>query len=215
MHFLSQPITVQKEIYAIPTLVDDSGNVMKHSEYAKIESTSDKWIEMACELATLSVKNGGGPFGAIILQIESETQQILRYWETSNKVTLSNDPTAHAEVLAIRSACNSLGVYNLGTIDKKESKLPQKSETSYCILYSSCEPCPMCFSAISWSRISNLFFAATRYDAAQPGVKFSDKEIYDELEKPYHLRNMNICKCQPSNHLDAFELWKNTEHKDY
>jgi tRNA(Arg) A34 adenosine deaminase TadA len=215
MHFLSQPIDVLNEVYSLPAIISNSDDKSKENEYHKIETNSDKWIELSCQLAVLSVENNGGPFGAVILQIESKSQKILRYWEASNKVTLINDPTAHAEVLAIRSACNSLGVYDLGKICKSDSKLPQVDESSYCILYSSCEPCPMCFSAVSWARIPYLFFAATRYDAGQPGVEFSDKDIYDELEKPYHLRKTSMFRCQTSNYLDAFELWKNTEHKKY
>lgn len=215
MHVLSQPVDVLSEVYTLPSIVNNSADTSKENEYHKIETNSDKWIELSCQLAVLSVENKGGPFGAVILQIESKSKKILRYWEASNKVTLSNDPTAHAEVLAIRSACNSLGVYNLGEIHKGESKLPQEEELSYCVLYSSCEPCPMCFSAVSWARIPYLFFAATKYDAAQPGIEFSDKEIYDELEKPHHLKKIKIFRCQSENYLDAFDLWKNSEHKEY
>ncbi len=215
MHFLSSPITVSNEFFSEPSPLEGPKRQSDHIEYLEIGAKSDKWIELACNLATSSVENGGGPFGAVILQIDSKTNKILRYWESTNKVTIINDPTAHAEIMAIRSACSSLGVFNLGGIQKNESKLEQISRESYCAIYSSCEPCPMCFSAISWARIPLLCFAASRYDAAQPGIEFSDKEIYDELGKPYKDRKMKVCKCHTTNYLDAFELWKRSDHNHY
>lgn len=216
MKFLSDPVDIRNEIFKAPEpLAAHFQDEIIPVEYKSILVKTDKWMEIACELAVKSVEQGGGPFGALLLQIETDSGKILRYWEASNKVTLSNDPTAHAEVLAIRSACHSLGVFNLGKIKKSESLLEQQEEFSHCVVYSSCEPCPMCFSAISWARIPALYFAATRYDAAQPGIGFSDKEIYDELSCSYSDRKINVCKCQTSNALSAFERWKQTGHIDY
>ncbi|MGD2142315.1 MAG: nucleoside deaminase, partial [Candidatus Bathyarchaeota archaeon] len=119
------------------------------------------WIEMACNEAKQSLEMGGGPFGAVLLQIDDETGEVIRLWKDHNHVVEQRDPTAHAEISVIRSACRELGVHLLGRIDKAQSRLPQKGETSHCEIYSSCEPCPMCFSAILWARIPVLVFSAS------------------------------------------------------
>lgn len=183
--------------------------------YSSIEYCSNKWIEKACDIAMQSVKSKGGPFGAVVVQIDNSTNTVLRYWEANNKVTISNDPTAHAEIMAIRSACKSLGVFNLGEIHKGQTNLEQAGEVSRCEIFSSCEPCPMCFSAIFWARIPVLYFAATRFDAAQPGVEFSDAQIYKELETPYKQRLTKVFQCAAPNALDAFNLWKNSDKEKY
>ncbi|MBN1117132.1 MAG: nucleoside deaminase [Bacteroidales bacterium] len=170
---------------------------------------------MACDSATDSVKSRGGPFGAVLVQIDDKTGEVLRYWSTGNKVTLLKDPTAHAEILAIRSACKSLGTFKLSDINKRESKLPQKGNTSHCEIYSSCEPCPMCYSAIYWARIAVLYFAATRFDASSPGIDFSDKAIYEDLTKPYRDRKLIVKKCNSQNYNEAFILWQKTGHIEY
>jgi guanine deaminase len=139
----------------------------------------------------------------------------LRYWKDHNQVTSTNDPTAHAEIAAVRSACNSLGVFDLGRIAKEKSKLPQPGKWSYCVIYSSVEPCPMCYSAIYWARIPMLFFAATRFDCSVKGVSFSDEEIYDELSKPYSERALKVFQCTTDNSLDAFNLWKRSPKTPY
>lgn len=190
-------------------------NLKPGDVYSSIETDGNKWMEHSCNMALQSVKSGGGPFGAVMVQVDDRTHKIIRYWEASNRVTEQNDPTAHAEVMAIRSACASLGVYNLGEINKDASNLPQPGKTSHCEIYSSCEPCPMCYSAILWARIPRLYFAATRYDAAVPGVEFSDEEIYEELKVPYSERNIQVQQCHVPNSLDAFNLWKNSEKQAY
>jgi guanine deaminase len=177
--------------------------------FAGISAPSNKWIELACDLATESVQKGGGPFGAVILQVDSSTGTALRYWATSNGVTKHADPTAHAEVLAIRSACYSLGVFHLDKIQKQASKLNQSGDLSHCILFSSCEPCPMCYGAASWARIPVLFFGATRYDAAGNMINFADADIYEELIKPYAARKIKSFRCTGHKTTEAFELWKN------
>ncbi len=194
---------------------DRTGHIEDGGIYRSISHAGDKWMELACRVALESVGSGGGPFGAVLLQIDSGTNEIIRYWQTSNRVTSLNDPTAHAEVMAIRSACKSLEVFDLGEIRRGRSRLPQKGELSHCIMYSSCEPCPMCYSAIMWARIEHLFFAATRYDAAVPGVDFSDEEIYDELSRPYNQRKVSVRHCSVPNSLDAFNLWKKTDKIKY
>ena len=208
--YYSEPIEVEEEIiYKLP---EKMGEMKKSSsQYEEIEIKGDIWIESACNIAVESVRNSGGPFGAIILQIDKKTNRVIRYWKNHNQVTVTNDPTAHAEVMAIRSACKSLGVFNLGLIKMGESKLPQIDEESYCIIYSSTEPCPMCYSAICWAGIPVLLFGATRYDASADGVGFSDEEIYSELEKPYLERKIKVYRCCGENLLEPFEEWKKAE----
>lgn len=200
-----------------------TANIRADGQYDNIEIRPDKWVEMACDVALESVQNGGGPFGAVVLQIDGPIPEngvynkakILRYWVNHNQVILRNDPTAHAEVMTVRSACRSLGVFNLGEINRKESLLPQNSSISHCLIYSSCEPCPMCYSSISWSRIKTLLFAATRYDSAVQGVNFSDTEIYMDLQRPYSERNITTFRCITDNSLSAFNYYKRTEQKRY
>jgi tRNA(Arg) A34 adenosine deaminase TadA len=117
-----------------------------------------EYLERAIELAGIGMAQGhGGPFGAVVVRGD----QILA--EAFNQVTGSHDPTAHAEVGAIRTACRALGTFSLAGCD----------------IYSSCEPCPMCLSAIYWARLDRLYFAATRSDAAEIG--FDDAFLYTEL----------------------------------
>jgi guanine deaminase len=198
-----------------PPLPLQKANIKTGGLYNGIQIAGDQWMRMACEEATASVRNNGGPFGAVLLQIDKDSSSVLRYWKNHNQVTSINDPTAHAEVMAIRSACNSLGVFQLGHIEKQDSKLPQEGASSYCALYASAEPCPMCFSAICWARIPLLFFAATRFDTAVPGVDFSDVEILSELSKPYCDRTLKVYQCTVGNSLDAFNLWKRSPKTPY
>ena len=193
----------------------DSTRITKPQIYEGITVAPNYWVALACEEARASVERGGGPFGAVLLQIEDETNEVIRYWLDHNHVTEYNDPTAHAEISVIRSACHELGVHNLEEIKKHESTLPQKGETSHCEIYCSCEPCPMCYAAIMWARIPVLVFSATRYEAAQPGVEFLDMEIYDELKKDYGERSIRVCQAMSANALEAFELWKRTEKIKY
>jgi guanine deaminase len=113
------------------------------------------YLARAVELAVRSVGSAGGPFGALVVAPGG------RVFEGTNRVTASNDPTAHAEVVAIREACRGLGTYQL----------------SGCVLYSSCEPCPLCLSAALWARLDRVYFAADRHDAA--GAGFDDAAFYD------------------------------------
>ena len=126
----------------------------------------------------------GGPFGAVVVK---DDQIIARGW---NQVTSTNDPTAHAEILAIREACRQLDDFRLVG----------------CELYSSCEPCPMCLSAIYWARLDQLFYAATRQDAAEAG--FDDEWLYREIPLPVAQRRLPTRQLLREAALDAFVQWK-------
>ena len=128
-------------------------------------------------------KERGGPFGSIVVR---GNEIVGRGW---NQVTTANDPTAHAEVMAIRDACARLGTFRLDS----------------CTLYASCEPCPMCLSAIYWARIEHVYFAATRTDAARAG--FDDDWIYRELARPAEQRQIPGTPCLRDEALGAFEEW--------
>lgn len=197
-----------------------SHNIKHGNKYRGIEVGENRWIKMACDEAHQSVKDGDGPFGAVIVQIDDASNTVIRYWRCRNQVTKNIDPTAHAEVSAVRTVANELGVFNLGDIRQDDSrlKLAQPSETSHCEIYSSCEPCPMCYAAIRWARIDTIVFSATRYDAAEPGVDFSDFDFYRELATPYRDRGSNglhVYQATTNNSLDAFNLWKNTDKIAY
>ena len=126
--------------------------------------TKQELMQRAIDLATENVRNGGGPFGAVIVR----DGKIVA--EGVNRVTSQHDPTAHAEVQAIRQACQALNTFDL----------------TGCDIYSSCEPCPMCLGAIYWAHLDHLFFAGTKNDAARVG--FDDAFIYKELPLPIHER---------------------------
>ncbi len=149
----------------------------------------EKFMQRAIELSLESVKNGGGPFGAVIVK----DGKIIA--EASNSVTKDNDPTAHAEVNAIRMAAKKLGTFDL----------------TGCEIYTSCEPCPMCFGAIYWARLDKIYFANTRYDAANIG--FSDEFIYEEISKPYDQRKVPTIQMMREAALAAFRAWEEKEDK--
>lgn len=136
--------------------------------------------------------NHGGPFGAVIVK---DDQIIAEGW---NCVTSSNDPTAHAEVEVIRKACKKLNTFDL----------------QGCEIYSSCEPCPMCLAAIYWARISRIYYANTRSDAA--AIKFDDDFFYQELNLPIADRKVPMVQFGRDQALDVFAEWeKKTDKKDY
>jgi tRNA(Arg) A34 adenosine deaminase TadA len=143
----------------------------------------NNFMQRAIELSINSVNTAGGPFGCVIVK---ENKIIA---EGSNKVTSSNDPTAHAEVVAIREACKKLNTFNLAGCD----------------LYTSCEPCPMCLSAIYWSHIDNIYYANTREDAKK--IEFDDSFIYLEISKKIEERNVPMKQLLRKEALEAFELW--------
>jgi len=143
----------------------------------------NKFMTRAIELSIESVNSGGGPFGSIIVK----NDKVIA--EGSNKVTLNNDPTAHGEIVAIRKACKSLNNFNL----------------SGCELYSTCEPCPMCLSAIYWAHIDKVYYANTRNDAQK--IDFDDSLIYSELLTNVKKRKIPMFQMMRDEALKAFELW--------
>ena len=143
----------------------------------------NEFMSRAIELSIESVKNGGGPFGAVIVKDE----KIIA--EGSNKVTSTNDPTAHGEIVAIRDACKKLNNFTLNG----------------CEIYSSCELCPLCLAACYWSRIDKIYYANTREDARK--IDFDDSFIYSEFEKKIEERKIPMTQMMRSEALKAFELW--------
>jgi tRNA(Arg) A34 adenosine deaminase TadA len=151
---------------------------------------STDFMKRAIALALENVRSGsGGPFGALIVK----DGRILA--EGTNRVTLSNDPTAHAEVVAIREACRALADFQL----------------TGCDLYTTCEPCPMCLGAIYWARPARVFYAATAADAA--GAGFDDAFIYDELRITPTGRRIPMAQLQREDSLAIFLAWKQQENK--
>jgi tRNA(Arg) A34 adenosine deaminase TadA len=185
----------------------------RNSLYEKIKTSPDDWMKMACAAAADSVRAGGGPFGAALVQIDDETGKVIRHWIDCNHVAEYSDPTAHAEISIIRQACKELGVFHLNSIPCEKSNLMQPGDFSHCELYSSCEPCPMCYGAIRWAQITALTFALTRFDACVHG--FRDMEIYDELAQPFESRQLKVHKAELPEALEAFNLWQTSENLRY
>jgi guanine deaminase len=155
-----------------------------------INSIDKDFIQQSIELAAENVKTGkGGPFAAII----TKDDQIIA--TGTNAVTATFDPTAHAEISAIRNACHILRDFQL----------------EGCTLYSSCEPCPMCLGAIYWSRLKRLVFAADKSQAEKAG--FDDAFIYREIVLPYNRRNLKTDRTPLPEDNKPFELWINSNHK--
>ena len=146
-------------------------------------------MKRAIELSENSANGTGGPFGSVIVKDE----KIIA--EASNEVTFTNDPTAHAEIVAIRKACKKLNTFNL----------------SGCDIYTSCEPCPMCLSAIYWSHINNIYYANTREDAKK--INFDDSMIYSEFSKKIEDRKIPIKQMLRDEALKAFEIWDKKKDK--
>lgn len=144
------------------------------------------FMQQAIERAVENVRSGeGGPFGAVVVK----NGQVIA--TGANSVTTTNDPTAHAEVLAIREACRALATFQLNG----------------CELYTSCEPCPMCLGAIYWARPDRVFFAATASDAAAAG--FDDSFIYEELKLPQQERKIPLEPMMREAGLEPFREWTN------
>ena len=151
--------------------------------------TKEELMRRAIELSENSVRNGGGPFGAVI----AKDGEIIA--EGSNKVTINNDPTAHAEVCAIRNACKILKTFELAN----------------CVIYTSCEPCPMCLGAIYRARPKAIYYANTRKDAADIG--FDDDFLYEELKKELEERTLPIHQLGRENAIKVFEEWTKKSDK--
>lgn len=150
----------------------------------------EQYLREAIRLARQAVESGsGGPFGAIVVR----DGEIVG--KGSNRVTSSNDPTAHAEIVAIRDACRRLGSHQL----------------TGCVIYCSCEPCPMCLGAIYWARPESIVYAASKDDAAQAG--FDDTFIYSEMAKSPEQRLIHARQIPLDERLDAFRDWENQQNR--
>ncbi|MDP3877481.1 MAG: nucleoside deaminase [Methylobacter sp.] len=150
----------------------------------------EEFLQQAIDLAVENAVSGqGGPYGAVIVK----DKQLIA--ASGNKVTRNLDPTAHAEVMAIRLACQQLNDFQL----------------QGCILYSSCEPCPMCLGAIYWARLSKVYFACSRHDAA--AANFDDSFIYDEISVLPHQRRIAMLHLNLPNALQPFTAWAEKSDK--
>jgi len=149
-------------------------------------SPMDRAIALSLEKMT---SNEGGPFGAVIVK---DGKIIAEGW---NQVTSSNDPTAHAEVNAIRKACDKLETFSL----------------EGCSIYTSCEPCPMCLSAIYWARLEKIYFANTRQDAAK--INFDDEFLYAEIATDIAKRKIPMIQQDRDSAIKVFEAWQNKSDK--
>ncbi|MCQ2231176.1 MAG: nucleoside deaminase [Paludibacteraceae bacterium] len=154
-----------------------------------MEKTDLKFMRKAIAISKKSVENGGGPFGAVIVK------DGVVVASSNNQVTKNNDPTAHAEVMAIRKACKKLNTFDL----------------SGCVLYASCEPCPMCLSAMYWAHIDRYFYANQKEDAKSIG--FDDQFIYEELDKPVSKRFMPREQILRDEAMEVFRMWTEKEDK--
>ena len=151
--------------------------------------TSEEFMHKAIELAEENVNNGGGPFGAVI----TRDGKIIA--TGVNRVTSRNDPTAHAEVSAIREACKELGTFDL----------------SGCEIYTSCEPCPMCLGAIYWAHIDKMYYGNDKADAKRIG--FDDSFIYDEIALPPSERKLSSTRILKEEAFKAFDMWMNNDDR--
>lgn len=148
-----------------------------------------EFLQRAIDLACENVSQDGGPFGALIVR----HGEIIA--ASGNRVTANFDPTAHAEVMAIRLACQALGDYQL----------------TDCVLYTSCEPCPMCLGAIYWARLQQVYFACNRLDAAAAG--FDDSFIYDEIPRQPAARHIPMHYLQLAEAGSPFQRWNQLADK--
>lgn len=150
----------------------------------------ERFLQQAIDLACHNVTDlNGGPYGAIIVK---DARVIAG---SGNRVTQNLDPTAHAEIMAIRAACRELNDFQLDG----------------CILYTSCEPCPMCLGAVYWARMTAVYYACNRFDAAAAG--FDDNFIYDEMDKPPQQRKISMRRLSLDSATAPFELWQHQQDK--
>ncbi len=154
------------------------------------DQDNNKFMERAIALSLENVKNNhGGPFGAVIVK----NNEIIA--EGANQVTAQKDPTAHAEMVAIRNACKKLNDFHLHG----------------CILYTSCEPCPMCLGAIYWARLQSVFYGNTKADAQEIG--FDDSFIYKQIARAPELRTIAMKQLMHEQAREAFDYWRNKKQK--
>ncbi|MYV97551.1 nucleoside deaminase [Streptomyces sp. SID3343] len=155
-----------------------------HTHETDVQELKRAWLDEAIKLATNSVTNGGGPFGALV----AKDGRVVAIG--NNQVTANLDPTAHAEVSAMRAACRQLDSFSL----------------EGCVLVTSCEPCPMCLSSALWARIERIVFSADRHDAAVAG--FDDRKFYDLFEKqPESMWPMAVEQLDLPNRTAPFDAW--------
>jgi len=151
--------------------------------------SNKKFMRKAIALSLRNIVNGGGPFGAVIVKDGKIVSTGV------NRVTTSTDPTAHAEINAIRKAAKKLGTFDL----------------SGCEIYTSCEPCPMCLGAVYWARLDKMYYGNTKTDAKKIG--FDDSFIYDEIELKPENRRLQSAQLLPDEAIKAFESWENATDK--
>jgi len=150
----------------------------------------NKFMQRAIDLSIENVKNKiGGPFGAVIVKDD------VIIAEGTNLVTSTNDPTAHAEIVTIRNACNALNNFHIPG----------------CVMYTSCEPCPMCLAACYWAHIDKIYYGNTKQDAAN--IDFDDSFIYDELAIAHEQRKIPMINFMRDTAIEAFNLWREHEEK--
>jgi len=155
-----------------------------------MQNDDKKFMQRAIELARKGMESGaGGPFGCVVVK---DNQIIAEGW---NQVTSSNDPTAHAEVTAIRKACEKL----------------QSFQLQDCVIYTSCEPCPMCLGAIYWARPQQVFYGCDRQDAAD--IAFDDQFIYDEIDAPIGQRKIPFKQLSQAEAIQVFHAWADKADK--
>lgn len=150
----------------------------------------EQYLRHAIRLAVENVRNGsGGPFGSVVVK-DGEV-----VGEGANHVTTRNDPTAHAEIVAVREACLKLDTFELRG----------------CTVYASCEPCPMCLAALYWARVDALYFAASRFDASDAG--FDDQFLYEQIALPVEVRSLPSHSLLRAEGQGPFEIWRATKNK--
>lgn len=162
---------------------------MTQDKEDKYSPEDARFMQMAIDLSVENVDNGGGPFGAVIVK----NGEIVA--TGVNRVTATNDPTAHAEVSAIRAACQKLGNFKLDG----------------CTVYSSCEPCPMCLSALYWAGVKRICYGNTKADAK--AIDFDDSFIYDQLELAREARSIKCDHFMRDNAIVAFRKWRDKTDK--
>lgn len=168
---------------------ESSKNEYQQNSETSMSTHSEQFMQEAIDRSINSVKSGGGPFGAVIVK----DGKIISC--ESNSVTLTNDPTAHAEVNAIRKACSELNTFSL----------------EGCELYTSCEPCPMCLSAAYWAGIKRIYFGNSRTDAKE--INFDDSFIYDEIPLAPDARAIPAVQIMRDRAIEAFQLWDTKSDK--
>ena len=174
----------------LPSPCNGAGNGRRELDETNDYTAEDaRFMELAIKLSEDNVDNGGGPFGAVIVR----DGKVLA--TGVNRVVPNNDPTAHAEVSAIRAACKALGTFKLDG----------------CTVYSSCEPCPMCLSALYWAGVARICYGNTKADAK--AINFDDSFIYDQLELDYDMRSIRCQHFMRDRALAAFRKWQEKEDK--